>query len=699
MPSRHRTRLPEPAAAVAYLGYLIVAAAPLAFLPGTFTHDDVLKRALAPTAVLLILVRVVYSPVRTRELEFRQDPTFFALAIAWGLQALSLTQAVNRFEGYWPLALTASTGLMYVCTVTGHVGRPFLRDVFPWAVIACAAAVAAYGLAQRSGFDPLLTNPARENPGAASGSTLGGTTFAGEYLALVLPLAAALALAAQGWAARGAAGAAAVLLLAHLGATRARGAWLGAACGLAFLLATGFLKRVGPDRRRALGAGPLALTLAAALAVAGALQVAGAVDWIGRLRETLHPPPGRDTGLVRRELWTGTERLIADHPLLGVGPGQYALAIAPYRTVEDLRASGPGREPGDMTHNDALLRLAETGAVGFLGVLLVALTLVRKFAWYLRLQEDRDTVLYAAGLMGGAIAVLAAGGVGNPMRQPAVASLAWVFLGVAELVGNPRPRYRKRPLSEGHRAAGICVVIVAGLCTVHGWMLAAADARYARALETWQAARRTPGTEEERSNRIAAAQAALKESLEAEAGRWEIWKTLGLAALEFAADDPVRTSDAVSRLTSALELHPYDAEAWNALGMAKRHEALLKTGDGAARSSAEGLAAFERAAAIDPVSPEPRANLSLAYAQDGLTDPAYDALLRKHPLEDAEAWFVRGHALARRGDAASADRAFAEAERKGFRLDGADTRSAIGRLKLLGEFRESAPGKTWAVPR
>jgi O-antigen ligase len=124
-----------------------------------------------------------------------------------------------------------------------------------------------------------------------------------------------------------------------------RGAWVGAACGLAWLLAT------GPDRsalrRRALVAASLLACFLLALAPFGSLLV-------GRLDAAANPLEGRS--LAERQIeYRVAWQLLAEHATLGVGAEGFAAAAS---------ASHPEllpEVPLQPLHNTPLLVAVETG--------------------------------------------------------------------------------------------------------------------------------------------------------------------------------------------------------------------------------------------------------------------------------------------------------------------------------------------------
>jgi len=193
------------------------------------------------------------------------------------------------------LAFVAGTRLT-AGEVRRHLGR---------AGVVAAGVTGVAALADLGGWDPAGSSFA----GGRIGGLLGQPVYLGAVAVLLVPLALGVAVdpsAGRGWR-RVAAGAALGCALA-LVATQTRGAWLGAA-----LAAAVAWPRVVPPvrawlaaRRRTVVAG-LALAAVVALVPVGARAAAG-LD------------PDAAGGRGRLDDWVVASRVIAAHPLTGVGP-------------------------------------------------------------------------------------------------------------------------------------------------------------------------------------------------------------------------------------------------------------------------------------------------------------------------------------------------------------------------------------------
>jgi O-antigen ligase len=123
-----------------------------------------------------------------------------------------------------------------------------------------------------------------------------------------------------------------------LALTYSRNAWLGLAAGVLGLVATA-------------GRAVRLVALLAALGVAAAVAAPGAVTDRARSIVNLQDPTVRD----RVAMWRAGLAMIADHPLVGVGPGEVRAWYQHYRRPEAVRPS-----TGHL-HNSAIQIAAERG--------------------------------------------------------------------------------------------------------------------------------------------------------------------------------------------------------------------------------------------------------------------------------------------------------------------------------------------------
>jgi O-antigen ligase len=358
-----------------------------------------------------------------------------------GTSAVSWAAATARAPGapYAVPALARWAALFgLACGASVLDDAPDARQRVLEGVTIAAAAVAVIGLLQHLEMLP-LSIPVISTPG----STFGNRNLAAEAMALALPLG--VGAAAGAGRAAGAEPAAqrsrrAVLLVAlslelvYLAVTRARGAWLGAACGLAVTL---WLARIRVTRVSRVS---LALALGAVVVASVAAFVpgrfnprdAGDAKRYSRLVEVLEGGfDARSTALrTRLGLWRRTVAMVGDFPWLGVGPGNWPVFFPRYAepgATRDgvLSAALAPRQ----AHDDFLERAAETGIPGLLALGALGAGVAMAIGRRLKSGDAGTRVSSAAGA--GAWASLGALCLASfPFEMPATIALAGLALGL-----------------------------------------------------------------------------------------------------------------------------------------------------------------------------------------------------------------------------------------------------------------------------
>jgi putative inorganic carbon (HCO3(-)) transporter len=330
---------------------------------------------------------------------------------------LSLLGAPGRHEGLITLAAYAA---LYFLGARFFGSRRGTEQVF-LAAAAGGAAVVAYALAQP--FLPPLFEGEAVMREWYSGlgvprlvSTVGGPVVFGGYLAMLLPPVLGLAGSRPRLAGAAFALLAAAAIVA-LALTLTRGAWIGAAAGLAIfaLLAAAHLRR----SRLVLGAVVVGVVVAAAAATAqDTLPVVGT-----RLASTTATASG-SVG-QRLYIWDQTLALIRRRPLLGWGPETLG-EVFPYDRAALVRHFGVRPVIVDRAHNELLhaaVSVGIPGAVAYAGFW----ALVLLAAWRLaRRTSGEDRVMAAAALGGIAAFVIQAQ---TAFGAVAVSPIAWVLCG------------------------------------------------------------------------------------------------------------------------------------------------------------------------------------------------------------------------------------------------------------------------------
>ncbi len=327
-------------------------------------------------------------------------PAWPLLAFIW-VAALSLTQAPSWREGAPELLKWVEVAAIYI------VGAQVLSRRQTWWMVAALltagvleAALGAYQFWRQVGPDAfiLLGRFMR-----AYGTFRQPNPYAG-YLGYLIPVAVSLAIMALGagmrqrkrpWVVAGAAcGAAALMMIAGIGMSWSRGAWIALAAAL-FVV-------IGFRSRRA------ALISLVGLLVVGLLLLMFGTAWLpgsltSRVSELQTYLGGFDPArteitdanfsvLERIAHWRAGLAMFWDHPGLGVGIGNYAVAYEAY-------APAHWYEPLGHAHNISIHLLAETGLPGALTFLAFWLALAGAAIRAVS-RSDPARRAYALGIFG-----------------------------------------------------------------------------------------------------------------------------------------------------------------------------------------------------------------------------------------------------------------------------------------------------------
>jgi O-antigen ligase len=580
---------------------------------------------LALGAALAAIGAAWAAKVRTRRTD--RNPLGTAAVVLVAVHALSGAVGGATLE---PLLALACGLAAFAAARRGPLPDGFSGDVAPKVVCAVAALLGAWGAVQAASGAP-----------ATAGE--GNTNYSGTLAALLLPAAMGVLLG-PGRRAWGAAGVLGALVLLALSRSRAGWAGAGAGCLVAVLLA----RLAGAPGAFRLGGAVLAAVALLPLAVPGP----GPLD------------PGRlETGLVRAGLWRGALRIAAEHPVLGAGPGRFAVEYPRHRSAEEFRVSqthvrrGEFKEAED-AHSSWLQAAAETGAAGVLAWLLLFWVVARRGIAHARAGRGGAWV---AGVTGTA-AAMAAAGLFNALTLHASHQVVfWALLGLGDRRGMEGLPERRRDAGTAFVAlrAGASVLL-AGLAWI-ALELAARDRGFVAAM-----ALREPAL---RAGALEALDAGLP-------GAWRTRYELGRTY-----DALRRPAEAVEAYAAALAERPHHAASLNNLGVAL----ISARGD-----RARARSALERAAELAPGWFFPAYNLGGMALQDGDLVAAAARLERASGLDPdhAGARFSLGEARYRSGRKEAAVEEFRRAAALGLDVAAALTQEHSGWLAdpLLAEW-------------
>ncbi len=546
-----------------------------------------LAKASYSHALAWVLLGALLMVAAAEGVRIPRSPLFLALC---GLVAVEIVATVAAESPY--VALYGEVGrylgltthlVLALMTLAIAVGLQYPRRI-SWlgATLAGAALIAAgYALLQAAGADPVtwVDLDSKARPFA----TFGNPDFYGQFLASAATAGAAVALFSTAPRLRAAAGAFAALSAFLLVLTATRGAFLGALAGTA-ALGVLWLRRSGATRaaltRLALGGA----TLVAALALVVLSTPLG--DRLVALTDVANV---QDRVLI----YSSATRIFIDHPLLGVGFENFAVAYPGYEEALGIK----NNRTQTSAHNWILHTAATMGLAGLLATAAV-LAAFGVHVWRRARDEDAVPLLAAAG----ALVAFYASGLVLPGAQ-SIQWIPWAGFGIA-LSSELRDAPFAARLAPPRVPLLARIAVLAGLALLAFPQASVIDAnRLAKSAETSL-------RPESAQRAVDAARGATK----ADPGRAVYWNDLG-RALEL-VDDQAGARRAYSE---AVVRSPYTPAFWWNLGrmqlfFARRGE------DGAKAASYD---AYQKALSASPRNPDTYDQL--ARAQLALGDHA-DAL-------------------------------------------------------------------------
>jgi O-antigen ligase len=464
---------PGPATSGAIIGAIWIAAVGASLAAVTYRAFD-LDRFFVPKELALhagALIDVVALAARrgTRNTS-RSD---VALAAWLALSFVSALFATSGWHAGRALSLSASAAALFwgaraLCDSNGARR----------AVIAIGAAVtfaAASSLAQAYGisFDVFATN-------RAPGGTLGNRNFIAHVAAMGLPLLLWLSATARS-SARALLGAFAILILsAALVLSRTRAAWLALAVWGVVALPLAWRGRSTIAAALAPRRGPLLIAALAAGAVL-ALILPNALDWrsdspyLDSMRGVVNYREGSGAGRVKQYL--NSLKLVRRHPVLGVGPGNWAAeypAVVARSDPSLIEATGMTANP--WPSSDWIAALAERGVPAAVALAAFVLLLLAG-AWRSWTDIGLSAGARLGALAGGSVVLIGA----VEGSFDAVALLAfpsiilWGSAGAliprGQVIGERRITRRARGYLTGAVAIAWCAIVATSVAKLHAMRL------------------------------------------------------------------------------------------------------------------------------------------------------------------------------------------------------------------------------------
>jgi putative inorganic carbon (hco3(-)) transporter len=260
-----------------------------------------------------------------------------------------------------------------------------------------------------------------------------GTAFSspnqlGTLCAMAFPVATALMLASRRPTARTVAAVILLLVIAALGLSLSRGAWLGAGVAFLFMLVT------MREARRFVAVVGIPLAVVGVVIYTYARPTSPEINVINERAHAFTKLSPYDN---RRDIWREALREAKAHPLVGEGPGSFAV-------VSTRAGSEASSVQAEHAHNLWLNTAAEQGfpadvlLAGFVAAVVVAGVRASRYARRRGARQERVLML---GIAAALIAVLGQEMVDHTLTNPVVRIAAWGLIGcllAAERVTAPR---------------------------------------------------------------------------------------------------------------------------------------------------------------------------------------------------------------------------------------------------------------------
>lgn len=251
----------------------------------------------------------------------------------------------------------------------------------------------------------------------------------GSFSDLIFIIALSQAVHCRRWWSRSLLGTSCVAAAAALFLSLSRGAFIGAALGLVFLMA------LDPRVRRFLHVVlPVAIPLAALV-----IPTASTSSTLGVLRARVATIASSAAGPQdeRPAIWREALRQFDQSPIVGVGPGDYPYAALTepnpeFTVLPDVASPTPelfARGPYH-AHNLFLTTAAETGLIGLLALLGLATSLSLSTLVRIRARMNAATHFVSSGLLAALATVAGQGLVDDVYRNALLLMLVWLVIGL-----------------------------------------------------------------------------------------------------------------------------------------------------------------------------------------------------------------------------------------------------------------------------
>lgn len=413
-----------------------------------------------------------------KEIVFLRSRTSVAVLAFLGAAAVSILPAANRHEAFNGLAHVAAGAALYFL-LTGHVrDKSFFIRLFNGIVIT-GMVIFAYALLQYKGMDfAALRGKTIGTTPTMGVSTLGNVNFLAEYLAIIINFALFLYLGGMTLSGDIAYILPLIMFFASLLMTRSRSGWISLAISItvSLLLILRYLR----GRRHRLFRRFTKRKIFVLFALAGIVffmvnRVRPITSDITFELKTLFTETPQQTNIQRSLIWWCTLNMIRDHPVRGVGIGNFKIEYPRYRSVAEREIAG-GRTRIERAHNDYLQVTAEMGIIGSAALLWLIVISFANGRRVLRAPAGTVWKALTVSLLGGFTAILINALFNFPLLNPSPSVFLWLIIGSLALVSSSaclkRNRIEPEVIRIGLRSGPArALLLLAGLAAMLGTFL------------------------------------------------------------------------------------------------------------------------------------------------------------------------------------------------------------------------------------
>ncbi|MEO8561163.1 MAG: O-antigen ligase family protein [bacterium] len=414
-----------------------------------------LDRFFVPKELVLhvtALVATLFCLVRARELRLARVDQLLGTFLVLGV--LSALMATNWWVAGRAVATSLSGAACFWCSRSvsrAGLGRPLI------ATLALAGVIgAATSLLQTYGVRTDMFSLNR-----APGGTFGNRNFMAHLCVIVFPALLLTAMRVESrravrWWSGGIAVIAAALVL-----SRSRAAWLALiACVIVLLALSWFVVR------RARGAlrwkRVLLLSLAAGAGAGASLVLPNTLNWksdspyLETARTVVNYREGSGRG--RLVQYANSARMSLHHPLLGVGPGNWAVIYPRFASKGDPSLTDEGMTSNPWPSSDWMTFLSERGPWAFIILALAVVALIVDALRALRVDGDADGALAAWAMLGTLAVLLVVSAFDAVLLLPGPALVAWALLGALSPPSRPRAVVAMPPVKRALAILGVAAI-------------------------------------------------------------------------------------------------------------------------------------------------------------------------------------------------------------------------------------------------